>query len=409
MIYEDARATISALVPPRPCRHGVHHWQASGVQVRLERPPASVTYALRIVFVSKRYPQQRDLLTRPYGRFFHLPAALATLGHDVRVLLVGHRRDADADVESQGVQWQARDIRTHGPLRLLRVLDKSTSGWKPDWVVGCSDAWTAWLAGRLATNAGARLAVDAYDDFESYMPWNLPLHAAYRHTLRRADLATAAGPQLARHLDRFRNGRPATHVLAMAADPGFVPLDKAESRRAIGLPLHTPILGYYGGWGSARGTEILIPAFRKLKESSPDALLALTGKPPASVSGEPGVVRVGYLDDSQLPQFVNAVDVACVVTAHSQFGRHSYPAKLCEAMACGTRVVATDTAPVRWMLQGHEASLVPTGDAEEFAEAASRALAAGAVDYGLQPRWPELGARLQDLLANPDTGSSARA
>ena len=36
---------------------------------------------MRLLFVCKRHPQQRDLVTRPYGRFFHLPVALAALGH----------------------------------------------------------------------------------------------------------------------------------------------------------------------------------------------------------------------------------------------------------------------------------------------------------------------------------------
>ena len=38
---------------------------------------------MKILMLSKRRPQGRDLFTRPYGRFFHLPRLLAEAGHTV--------------------------------------------------------------------------------------------------------------------------------------------------------------------------------------------------------------------------------------------------------------------------------------------------------------------------------------
>src|SRR5690606_22045265 len=69
---------------------------------------------MRLFFISKRHPQQRDLLERPYGRFHHLPRLLAARGHEVEVALCSHRGLPGSTVWSEGVRWIAMDIRTAG-------------------------------------------------------------------------------------------------------------------------------------------------------------------------------------------------------------------------------------------------------------------------------------------------------
>lgn len=325
---------------------------------------------MKILAVAKRHPQQRDLIARPYGRFHHLPMQLATLGHKVQVLLCSHCSLPATELQRDEVRWISQDLRTLGPRRLLKQLQAEADAFSPDWIVGCSDAWYGWLAHRLARRTGARLAVDAYDNFEAYMPWNLPLHWQWRRAVRAADLVTAAGPQLASLLDTYRPGKPGTVIVPMAADPQFVPLDRDECRHRLGLPIDAPLLGYTGSWAGSRGTDDLLTAFRIIRQQHPDAQLVLTGKPPAYALAEPGVLSLGYLDDALLPLAISALDVACVITADTAFGRYSYPAKLCEAMACGVPVVATASEPVRWMLGNDTRFLAPIGNASAIAERA---------------------------------------
>jgi glycosyltransferase involved in cell wall biosynthesis len=345
---------------------------------------------MKLLFLSKRSPQQRDLLTRPYGRFFHLPRALAAAGHEVRLALLSHRGEDAVSMARDGLHWSSHDLGGARSPSALRQLAADACAFRPDWVIGCSDAWVSVLAAWLAGRCGGRLALDAYDDYSAYMPWNLPLHALYRRSLRRARLVTAAGPQLAGHLARQRGSSNAVHVLPMVADPEFKPLDRSECRARLGLPASAPLLGYYGGWGRARGTELLLPAFRRVRAARPDVQLALTGRPPAGVLDEPGVIGLGYLDDEALPAFVNAIDVSAVITADTRFGRGSYPAKLCEAMACGVPVVATETEPVRWMLGEGSEALVPVGDEAAFAARVLAMLPVGRRDHGPRGHWDGL-------------------
>ena len=355
---------------------------------------------MKILAVCKRAPQRRDLIARPYGRFHHLPAALAALGHDVKVLLPDVRRGAEVQTRMAGVDWHAKSLGA-APMRPLAWLDAEARAFQPDWVMGFSDTWCGWLAARSARLTGARLLLDAYDDYESYMPWNLPLHHLWRAALGRADVVTAAGPQLAAELARRRPGRAPVTVLPMAADPVFRPIDRALCRSRFALPVETPLLGYFGGWGEERGSRLLLDAFERVRSARPDARLVLSGRPPDEVSALPGVTSLGYLPDEDLPHVLNAVNVACIVSADTRFGRCSYPVKLCEAMACSVPAVASATEPIRWMLSRHPHCLVPVGDASAFADAVLSSLALDRIDYGALPDWSTLGRDLERLLHRP--------
>lgn len=351
------------------------------------------------MFLTKRYPQQRDLIERPYGRFHHLPVALAALGHDVRVQLYSHRRLDCVERECFNVHWSSHDLLSLGVRGLWRTLETDAIAFRPDWVIGCSDAWFGWLAHRLARHIDARLAIDAYDNYEAYMPWNLPVHWKWRRSVRAADLVTTAGPQLAARLQRHRHGGRNVEVLPMAADPVFTAMNRELCRKTLGLPDAVPLIGYSGSWARNRGMEVLLDSFERARNARPDARLVLSGRPPAAVRRAHGVTALGYLDDAQLPTLLNALDVACIITADTLFGRYSYPVKLCEAMACGVPVVATATEPVRWMLNNDTRFVAAVGDAEDIASRILTNLAAGRVDYGRLPSWEEIGKSFESLLS----------
>lgn len=353
---------------------------------------------MKLLFVCKRHPQQRDLIERPYGRFYHLPRLLAHLGHEVRVALCSHRDLPSVAIERDGILWTSDDVRTLGPMAVVGRLQQETERWRPDWIIGCSDTWYGWLAQRLARSTGARLAIDAYDNYEAYMPWNLPLHWAWRRAISAANVVTAAGPQLAMRLDVHRQGKLPTAIVPMAADPQFGPLDRVESRAALGLPAGAPLIGYTGGWSANRGTLLLLDAFDRIRHTQPEARLVLSGRPPAEVRNAPGVIALGYLEDTQLPVLLNAMNVACVVTANTGFGRFSYPSKLCEAMACDIPVVASATDALTWMLHGELQHLAKVGNPQEFASRVVAQLEEPSTNYPPRIQWWDVARKFELLL-----------
>jgi glycosyltransferase involved in cell wall biosynthesis len=352
---------------------------------------------MRILFLAKRRPQQRDLVERPYGRFFHLPSGLAACGHTVRVALLDHRRTQPVSIQRDGVDWDASDILRMGAIGCWQELQRITSTLRPDWIIGCSDLYYGILAVKLARRFGARVAIDAYDNFESYMQWAVPLHWMWRQALAKADLVTAAGPQLAELMQQHR-GRE-VHVLPMAADPQFAPDDRRAARERLQLPHDAPLLGHCGSFTATRGSRVLVDAFTAARAKIPALRLVMTGRYPREIEQVPGVLGLGLVADELMPSVLNALDVVAVLLAETAFGRYSYPAKLYEAMACGIPVVASATKPAQWILDNQPAHLARVGDAGDLCGKILQQLGRPMAAYPPLQSWPQLAESLEALLS----------
>jgi glycosyltransferase involved in cell wall biosynthesis len=363
---------------------------------------------MNLLFLSKRFPQGRDLLTRPYGRFYHLARILAERGHRVHMALLSYRGLPSEETSFDGIAWSSDDLWPSGPLSYLRRVNRVTDAMRPDWIMGFSDTYFGILARRLARRSGARCAIDAYDDFEAYIPWAAPLHSVWRNALANADLVTAAGPQLASLLE----GRGARHpeVLPMAADPGFRMLDQTASRAALGLPMDRRLIGHIGAFDRRRGCQVVLDAFEEVRRARPDVSLVLSGRQSPAFHRPPGIYGLGYIPDDQLPALVNSLDVACVALADNDFGRSSYPVKLCEAIACQVPVVASSTPPTQWMLHQDDRFLADIGNAPSMAGRMLANLSLGRITHGALASWAEVGAKLATLLETaPGSGQTTVA
>lgn len=362
---------------------------------------------LKLLFICKRRPMGRDLITGPYGRFFHLPRELAARGHDVELDVLSYRAGEDAEGTIDRVRWQSHSLRPN-PVRAWRRLVQRVAAAAPDWIVGCSDTYFGIAAVALARRHGARALVDAYDNYEAYLPWCTPLHALWRRAVAAADLVTVAGPSLATLLGAARPGR-APLVLPMAPDPaGFVLLDRYRSRARLGLAPDGLYAGYSGSIARSRGIEVLFEAFRLAREQRPGLELLLSGRLERGVVLPRGARYLGYVPAALVPVVLNSFDVMVAVNEDSAFGNYSFPIKLYEAMNCGVPVLATRTASTAWMLAGHPELLVPPGDPAALATAIVGACAQGRIVYGGErPDWAANAAALEAALNAP--GFSRRA
>ena len=233
---------------------------------------------MKLLFLCKRRPQGKDLIERPYGRFYYLPKILAEKGHEVHILLLSYKNEPKISLEKDGINWTSISLIKHGPFAYVREAEKIIKQIKPDWIVGFSDTYYGILAQKLGTKFNIPSLIDAYDNYESYIPWLKPLHALWRRSLSKATLVTAAGPSLVDLLGRFRPGKP-TEIIPMAADPIFQPMDKIECRQKLGLPVDKKLIGYSGSTiHASRGIDILFKAFDSLKQEVPDIELVLTGR-----------------------------------------------------------------------------------------------------------------------------------
>lgn len=364
---------------------------------------------LKLLFLCKRHPMGRDLVSRPYGRFFYLPRYLASRGHQVHVLLLDYRGGEPLEQYSNGIYWRSIPFSVTRPMRYLMEVSRIVRTSCPDCVIGLSDTYYGILAGYTGRRYGICSVIDAYDNYESYIPWLRPLHWLWRGALRRADLLTAAGPGLESLMSAGRSGRPAI-VVPMAPDPiGFVPMERQACRRRMGLPIDRPLIGYCGSMHKSRGIEVLFAAFERLLVKYPDAILVHSGRTWRDTPLPSMVHSLGYIEDEKMPVLLNCMNALVVTNRDSSFGNYSYPVKLYEAMSCGIPVVATRTAATEWILGGKSQHLVPPADSQALCDAMEWALSQSGADYGDIPDWETSGRilerALQEMLQQaPSTG-----
>jgi glycosyltransferase involved in cell wall biosynthesis len=328
---------------------------------------------VKLLFFTKRRPQNRDLFTRPYGRFYHIPRLLAQAGAEVHLVLCSYEPEPQFIMDKDGMTIYSRRMSPNLPMfsRWARQLSRNI---QPDVVVGLSDTWFGIVAASTAAAGRAKLVIDAYDNYEAYLPHVKPLHWLWHRALAKADGLTAAGPQL---LELLRESNSEAHhrVVPMAADPMFQPKKCDESRHALKLPLKRKLIGYLGTADSTRGFDLFLQALNLLGKQRDDFDLVLSGRSKVETHF-PGnrLHQLGYVADELMPDLLNSCDLLVCVNKDSAFGNYSYPVKIYEALACGRPVLASDTAPARWILGDDDRILARVGDAGDLAEKMSALL-----------------------------------
>ncbi len=355
---------------------------------------------MKLLFLCKRRPQGRDLLTSPYGRFYHLPRLLARKGHEVTILLCSYKWEPNEGgiCDDDGIHWHSVSLLNGNPWRYYRKVLQLVLEIHPDWIVGFSDTYYGMLAQHLAQKFGCKSLIDAYDNYESYIPWCRPLHYLWRRALSTADVVTVAGPSLAELIGESRKEKY-IKVVPMAADPiGFVPMDALDCRKKIGLPVDKKLIGYCGALHQNRGISLLFEAFKELHQKNKQLELVLSGRKFPGISIPEGARWLGFLPDEKVPFLLNSMNVLAVINKNSKFGNYSYPVKLYEAMSCQVPVVASSSDSVRWILKDFPELQAAPEDKSDLSEKLLNALERGRVDYGRQQGWDNEGVLFERAL-----------
>lgn len=355
--------------------------------------------AVRILCLCKRRPQGRDLFTRPFGRFYYLPKLLADLGYEVHLALLGYQSELDEMRIEGHLNIHCTSLLPFGPVQYFLRTYQFARKLQPHWIIGFSDTWYGILAQHLATRLHTRSLIDAYDNYDAYIPWALPLHWAWHRACRRSTAITAAGPQLLSLMTR-RQSQQISAVVPMAADPIFSPSDQTTSRQRLKLPIDIPLVGYFGSLHKSRDIDALFTLARNLRLRAPNIRIVISGRQSLKVpiSLHNSVINLGYIPDDLVPFAFNAVDVVVSLTPPSTFGLYSYPAKIYEAMKCNIPVITICTDSTRWILASHPECLVPFGNPEALAERVLRAISWKRIDYHTMNSWHHSAEVLAGLL-----------
>ena len=320
---------------------------------------------MKIIILCKRRPQQKDLWENPYGRFYYLAKHLAEHGSEVHFMLLNYRSEPEFEELRDGMTWYSINLLPN-PLKFYLSAKQLAKSINADWIIGFSDTYFGIAAQSLARRQKTRSLIDAYDNYESYMPNCFPLHWLWRRALRRSDAITSAGPGL---LDLMcsQRGNQQTAVIEMCADPAFTPGARALSRELLGLPADGKIVAYSGSLYKSRGVSELFSLISSLGASDPDIQWVISGRIEPGVKLPTNVHHLGYIENCKVVDVLRAANAVLCINRPDMFGDFSYPVKIYEALASGTPVIAFRTKSVEFVLRDREEFLVPFGDVDAMA------------------------------------------
>lgn len=186
----------------------------------------------------------------------------------------------------------------------------------------------------------------------------------------------------------------------------FRPLDRADCRARLDLPLEGPLLATVGALIPRKGQAIAIDALVQI----PGARLALAGTGPdeailrarAEARGlADRVLFLGPVPNDEVPALLSAADVFVLPTASEGLAN-----AWVEALACGTPVVTTDipgageliTAPQHGRLVPRDADAIASAVRDLLANPPAReAVASGAEGYSWEENAAQLAAHWRRL------------
>ena len=284
---------------------------------------------------------------------------------------------------------------THGRLQKMRGLRELAAQWLPTHVLVDSDpaSMMVWDAAR-ACPAAVVWALTA----ENLSPRYLYEFGAGIATL---DPVRAAAPLLKfglrllvhRRVQRvFTLSRDGTSVMAamgfagrvtqipLGFDPALFNIQDnariAASRAALGL--NAPTIAYFGRLTPEKGVHVLIDALAALKDLPWQLLIDRFSDYPTPytetirtrITALGLEDRVVYFDarHEQMPDFMNAADVVVLPSLSTARWKEQYGRVLPEAMACGKRVIGSDSGAIPELV-ADQGCIVREGDVVSLRDA----------------------------------------
>jgi glycosyltransferase involved in cell wall biosynthesis len=146
---------------------------------------------------------------------------------------------------------------------------------------------------------------------------------------------------------------------------------RAETRRVMGIRDDRFVVGWIGRMTAVKRTDVVLRAFRRLRDEGVDAVLCMVGDGPDRRSVEDLAGELGVMRDCLFPGYQE--DVAPFFAAFDVFvlpsGNEGTPVTAIEALAGGCPVVATRVGGVPDVVtDGEDGFLVEPGDVEGLAE-----------------------------------------
>jgi glycosyltransferase involved in cell wall biosynthesis len=188
-------------------------------------------------------------------------------------------------------------------------------------------------------------------DLERVLAWERRLYGEARHVF------CVGSPMAASVVEDY--GVPDERVTVVGGGANFHELPALDGRE------REPVILFVGRDWRRKAGEVLVEAFRLVRDRVPGARLQIVGTDEAP-RDEPGVEVLGTIGDrGRLAELYAAARVFCLPSHYEPYGF-----SISEAMAFGLPCVVTDVGALsEVVVDGETGLIVPRGDARRLAEA----------------------------------------
>lgn len=321
----------------------------------------------------------KDVILDRYARLYEIPHHLALLGHDVRGYCLSYRNERaeglfEVDVSGGSLRWASWRASRFGFPELWRHPRRLTSeleAFEPDIVIAGSDIPHVALGALLSRRLKRPFVADLYDNFESFGQARLPgMVWALRAAVRSAALVTTTSDALRDLIiERYRHSGPVVSMPSTIDVSIFHPRDRSTSRQELGLSPDVPLIGTAGALHPDKGIPLLLEAWERIRDIRPDVRLVLAGprSPSLPLPSDNRIDYVGLLDHASVAKLFCALDVGVICVPDTPFGRHSFPQKAYEMLACDLPAVASRVGAMQSLFESAPECLHHPGDAADMA------------------------------------------
>ena len=363
---------------------------------------------MRLLFLTKQQYMGKNLLEDRFGRFYEIPKALAETGHRVHTVCLQYWPTLSGPStlrQRDGVEWNSFSLGWNWPLGFMihyQRLKDIAARYRPDVIVGASDAAHVALASRLAIRLKIPYAVDLYDNFESYQATKIPgMKASLRCAVRNASAVSVVSDTLCAKVREDYRPKGILRTITNAIAPDiFFPCGKIAARRRLGLPEGRILIGTAGSLTRARGIDTLFRAFDAISTGKEDVMLVLAGSMDRCFAARTRnrVIYLGQLAHEQVGDLFNALDVGVICNRDDEFGRYCFPQKLFEMWACNLPTVIAEVGAMRCLPIDSSSGFFDPESADSLAAAIMARLGNRRLPQLSIPTWKDCGRQFSDML-----------
>ncbi len=358
---------------------------------------------MKILLIMKRFGANKDMVMENFGRQVRLFEPLAKK-HGIDFFCPDYTKNESKIISRNGIKYIVKPISLFSLISFYNSLKQLIKNEKYDVIVATTDPLIGILSHHFSKKYDTPFVYDLQDNFEIYSSYKLPFVRYFdRKAIKNADIVFAVSENLKGFVSGFR--KKPVYVVQNGVDLSlFKKIDKKSARKKLGLPLSGKIVIYVGEIGKAKGANIMLDAFEKVRKITSDAYLFLSGKVQSGINikGQ-NIIFKELPERSDVVTALNSADVALIPNLESPFSKYCFPYKVLEYMAMGLPIVATDVGDVSLLLKKYPGSLCTPNDAEDMAEKIiSRLKKPGKVNYSSDVKkleWEVLAKKVEGIIS----------